>query len=386
MLFRSQIDRFHPAVSGWYRVKFSTWSLRWMRTHAETARRGLVRHFTTHGKPYFKNADGRWEYTRLAEEQADAGWMENVEFYGDGEVTQVVRASLKGEPIGFFDAPSLKPAVYEFKVWLNPGEKVSFHAMTLPAVGARNSGANDGVRDYEGPGVAFDWFEVEGPLVEQWPPASHRRLLGEGGNDFKALLRSFAADAFRRPPVDGELARYETIVESELKRGVAFAEAMIAGYKAILCSPDFLVLGLEPGDYALSSRLSFFLWNAPPDAALLELAAKGTLSKPETLTREVRRMLADARSDRFAEHFLDEWIELKKIDFTTPDPNLYPEYDPWLHDSMLAETRGTFRRMIERDLGVMLCLFRLFRFRRRGRLRDATREVSVLRALVDGLD
>jgi hypothetical protein len=63
-------------------------------------------------------------------------------------------------------------------------------------------------------------------------------------------------------------------------------------------------------------------------------------------------MLADARSKRFIEHFLDEWIELKKIDFTTPDPALYPEYDAWLHDSMLAETRGDFRRMLDRDLGV----------------------------------
>jgi hypothetical protein len=216
------------------------------------------------------------------------------------------------------------------------------------------------VRSYEGPGVAYDWFEVEGPLIEQWPPASQRRLFGDGGNDFKALLRSFAANAFRRPLVDGELARYETIVEAELKHGAKFDEAMIAGYKAILCSPDFLMIGMESGvpqrgklgDYALASRLSFFLWNSMPDATLLDLAAKHELSKPATLTAQVTRMLADPRSDRFITHFLDEWLELKKIDFTTPDPNLYPEYDPWLHDSMLAETRASFRRMLTQNLGV----------------------------------
>lgn len=347
-----QIDRFKPSVPGWYRVKFSAWSLRWMRTQAEAARRGLVRNFTTHDRPFFQNAGGRWEFTRLAEERPDAGWRENVEFYGEGEVTQVIRASLKGEPIGLFDAPSLKPTVHEFKVWLNPDERVSFHAMTLPAVGPRNSGMNEGVRSYEGPGVAFDWFEVEGPIIEDWPPASHKRLLGTGGQDAKSLLASFATAAFRRPLVAGELAPYETIVTTAQTAGMSFQDAMIEGCKAILCSPDFLLLGLEPGDHGLASRLAFFLWNGPPDAELTALAAQNALSQPATLQAQIRRMLADARSDRFVAHFLDEWLELKKIDFTTPDPNLYPEYDPWLHDSMLAETRGTFRQMLDQDHSV----------------------------------
>jgi len=355
-----QIDRFKPPVPGWYRVRFSTWSLRWERTKVAPAVRGLVRNHTIFGPPYFTNDAGKWEFTRLPEEKPDVGWMENVEFYGDAPVTQIVRASLKGEPIGYFDAPSLSPKEHEFKIWLNPDEKVSFHAMTLPANGARNSGANEGVRSYEGPGVAYDWFEVEGPLVEQWPPASQRRLFGDGGTDLKPLLASFAIQAFRRPLTDGELAPYATIVEAELKHGTKFDEAMIAGYKAILCSPDFLMIGLESGappssklgDHALASRLAFFLWNSMPDAALLDLAAKRELLKPATLTAQVTRMLADPRSDRFITHFLDEWLELKKIDFTTPDPNLYPEYDPWLHDSMLAESRASFRRMLTQNLGV----------------------------------
>ena len=349
-----QPDRFKPPVSGWYRVKFSAWSLRWMRTHAEASKRGLVRQFNTFDKPYFKNAGGEWEYTRLAEETPEREWMENVELYGNAEAAQVVRASLNGEPIGYFDVPSLKPKVHEFKVWLNPDERVSFHAMGLPAVGARNSGTSEGIRAYEGPAVAFDWFEVEGPLVDEWPPASQRQLFGvtPAGADPRALLANFATQAFRRPATVADIESYAVIAESQLKGGATFESAMLAGYKSILCSPDFLVLGLEPGDYALASRLSYFLWNAPPDDELLRLAAQGELSKPEIRKRQVQRLLADARSTRFIEHFLDEWIELKKIDFTTPDVALYPEYDEWLHDSMLAETRGDFRRMLDRDLGV----------------------------------
>ena len=349
-----QPDRFKPPVSGWYRVKFSAWSMRWMRTHAEASKRGLVRQFDTLGQPYFKNARDEWEYTRLAEEKPVREWMENVEFYGNTEVAQVVRASLNGEPIAYFDVPSLEPKVFEFKVWLNPDEKVSLHAMALPAVGASKGGTSDGIRDYEGPGVAFDWFEVEGPLVDELPPAKKQQLFGDkpAASDPRPLLTSFATQAFRRPATVADVERYAMIAERQLKGGASFESAMLAGYKAILCSPDFLMLGLEPGDYALASRLSYFLWNAPPDEELLRLAAEGELSKPEIRKRQVRRLLSDNRSTRFIEHFLDEWIELKKIDFTTPDPALYPEYDAWLHDSMLAETRGDFRRMLERDIGV----------------------------------
>jgi mono/diheme cytochrome c family protein len=349
-----QPDRFKPPVSGWYRVKFSAWSIRWMRTRAEASKRGLVRQFDTLGQPYFKNARDEWEYTRLAEEKPAREWMENVEFYGNTEVAQVVRASLNGEPIDYFDVPSLEPKVFELKVWLNPDEKVSFHAMALPAVGASKGGTSDGIRDYEGPGVAFDWFEVEGPLADELPPAKKQQLFGDkpAASDPRPLLTSFATQAFRRPATVADVEPYALVAESQLKGGASFESAMIAGYKAILCSPDFLMLGLEPGDYALASRLSYFLWNAPPDEELLRRAAQRELSHPESRKKQVLRMLADARSKRFIQHFLDEWIELKKIDFTTPDPALYPEYDAWLHDSMLAETRGDFRRMLERDIGV----------------------------------
>jgi hypothetical protein len=349
-----QPDRFKPPVSGWYRVKFSAWGLRWMRTQAQAAKRGLVRRFSTFDKPYFKNRDGKWEFTRLADEKLSSEWMENIEFYGDAEVTQIVRASIRGKPISYFDVPSLKPTVQEFNVWLNPGERVSFHAMTLPAIGASNSGTSEGVRDYEGPAVAFDWFEVEGPLADQGPSSNYPRLLESIRTeaDPRILLTHFAEVAFRRPVLAEDIERYVDIVEGQLKNGAGFQTAIAAGYKAILCSPDFLMLGLEGDDYALAARMSYFLWNGPPDAELIGLAAKGELSLPETRRKQVRRMLADSRSNRFIEHFLDEWIELKKIDFTTPDPALYPEFDPWLQDSMLTETRNSFRRMLDQDLGV----------------------------------
>ena len=366
-----QMDRFNPPSSGWYKVKFSTWGLRWERNKAVPAVRGLVQNFETFTKPPYQDEKGRWQLTALPQEKP-AGYMQNVEFYGKGETTEIIRASLKGQVIGFYDAPSLKPKVHEFSIWLNPGERISFHAMTLPSSGAHNWPSHNGVATYAGPGVAYDWFEVTGPMNDQWPPASQRSLFGEtmptgkpSAEDQGKLLQSFATRAFRRPVSAGELTAYAAIVAAEVERGTKFEEAMFAGYKAILCSPDFLFIGLESGvpqraangrarlgDHALASRLSYFLWNSMPDATLLDLAAKRTLAQPATLQAQVVRMLADPRSERFVEHFTDEWLELKKIDFTTPDPALYPEFDPWLHDSMLEESRATFRRLLTQNRGV----------------------------------
>lgn len=368
-----QPDRFNPPVAGFYNVKFSTWGLRWERTQAVPAVRGLVGNYQAFDKPYFLNAAGQWEGTPITAEKPDMhSWTQSEDFYGKAEMTQIIRASLNGVAIGFYDAPSMKPTVHEFKVWLRPSERISFHAMTLPASGPHNWPSSNGAVGYVGPGVAYDWFEITGPLIDQWPPASQQALFGEKpvsetipDMERVKMMEAFATRAFRRPLSPGEISPYTDIVEAEIKRGSKFEEAMIAGYKAILCSPDFLFIGLESGipepakkkkvfkgDYAIASRLSYFLWNSMPDQTLLDLAANGRLNQQGTLKGQVERMLLDKRSDRFVDHFTNEWLELKKIAFTTPDPNLYPEFDPWLQDSMLAETRGTFRRMIMQNRGV----------------------------------
>ena len=340
-----QMDRFQPKIGGWYQVKFSVWALRWERDKAVVAVRGKpVNNVGVFGDPYIQQEGGRWEGTKLAEEKPDVGWIENVEFYGNTETTEIVRASLNGVVIGFYSAPSLKPTVHEFKVWLNPGDNISFHAMTLPSTGPTNWPSHNGVLSYSGPALAYDWFEVTGPINEQWPPAGQQLMFGDkpvaettSEETRSILMKNFATRAFRRPLEDGEIDSYINIVESEIKRGSKYEEAMIAGYKAILCSIDFLFVGLESGipqpakdglasagDYALASRLSYFLWNSMPDSTLLQLASSQTLTQPE----------------------------LKKIDATTPDPNLYPDFDPWLHDSMLEETRATFRRMVMQNRSV----------------------------------
>ena len=357
-----QPDGFKPPVAGFYKVRFSIWGLRWERTKAGPARLDTIKQYQAFNAPFTKDEKGKWQGSPREATEPIHTFREYTEFYGDGDFTHIVRGSLRGQPIGYFDARSLEPSVHEFTAFLMPGDRISFHAMTLPASGPANWSTTNGVTDYEGPAIAYDFFEIEGPL-DPGLPESHRRLFGDSAEPEK-LLSGFAGRAFRRPVEAGELRPYLEIVEAELAADRPFEEAMLAGYRAILCAPDFLLIGLESGvpqsadkparlgPHALASRLSFFLWDSPPDEQLLQLASSGALARPEVLAAQVERMLSDPKSDRFVEHFLDDWLQLREIDFTTPDPALYPDFDPWLRDSMLAETRGFFRRLLDKNLGV----------------------------------
>jgi hypothetical protein len=172
--------------------------------------------------------------------------------------------------------------------------------------------------------------------------------------DASRLLESFLKRAFRRSIPSGELSRYTRIVAERLKLRHSFEEAMRAAYKAILCSPDFLFLQEKSGTLdgsAVAARLSYLLWNSMPDDALLNAA--GRLGDLEALRAQTDRMLADPRGERFIEDFLDQWLTLRELDLTTPDTKLYPEFEVYLRDSMLAETRGYFREMMKNDLSVL---------------------------------
>jgi hypothetical protein len=111
----------------------------------------------------------------------------------------------------------------------------------------------------------------------------------------------------------------------------------------------------KPGrldDYALASRLSYFLWNSEPDETLRDLAKRGALKKTSTLMAQAQRMLADDKSKRFTEAFLDYWLDLRKINNTSPDTALYSDYvlDDYLVESQVDETRRYFQELIRGDL------------------------------------
>ncbi len=290
-----------------------------------------------------------------------------------------------------FDAPPDQAAVLETTAWLSGGDSFVAHIASL-------DDRNDPIRNkkrglpYAGPGLAIEWFEIEGPIPQPWPPRDNQPLFAglpvkrwtedsgfqeppapnESGTkekyrarplivvsenperDAERLLRQFMTRAFRRPVANAEVKTYLPLIQRKLAQKHTFQEAMRTGFKAVLCSPDFLFFEETPGrlgDFALASRLSYFLWKSMPDEMLLALAGKGDLSKPEVLRAQTERLLDDRRSERFVEDFLGQWLELRRIGFTEPDKQLYPEFTPVLQTSMIAETHAFFAAMLREDLG-----------------------------------
>ncbi len=215
------------------------------------------------------------------------------------------------------------------------------------------------LKAYRGPRLRIWEIQMEGPHVDAWPTAGHQVLYGSltaddlDANTMARQLESFAEKAFRRPPVAGELDPIQRLVAGKVDEGMAPLMALQLGYQAILCSPGFLYLNLGEGrldEVALASRLSYFLWSSAPDAALLSIAKAGNLKAD--IPRQVSRMLADPRSDRFVTHFVRRWLDLDKIGEMPPSPDFLSYYRDNLQSAMRGETEMFFRHLLRNNLPV----------------------------------
>ncbi len=260
---------------------------------------------------------------------------------------------------GYFEVPALSPTVVEAEAFLE-SPRDTFQVVPYGLPGRATKG---GIEEYDGPGLRVHWVEIEGPLeATHWPPPSRAALFGgvdpaTGTEaDAHAVLRRFAPRAFRRPVSEPDLAPYLAFTSGQLERGATFEQGVRAGLKAVLVSPRFLMLDAAPGrldGHALASRLSYFLWSTMADADLLAAAAVGDLADPAKLRAQVDRILVHPKARAFTEHFTDQWLELRNIDATTPDKQLYPEFDEWLQVSMVRETRAFFDELLRADLSVL---------------------------------
>ncbi len=296
-----------------------------------------------------------------------------------------------------FDLPPDRPRVFELETLVHEQTRIRINGWQLPdenGMRARLKGQPlDGT--YTGPGFAFELMELEGPL-DEFPPPGHKRLFGDlplkpasvvkaeragqplpeirenrNDDDWKRdplipvstdpsadgqrLLRDFLPRAMRRPVDDATLAYYVAFFQERLDKGYEFHTALRSTYKAILSSAHFFYFHEQPGpldDHAIAARLSYFLWSSLPDDTLTSLAAKGELRKPAVLRAQAERMLGDQRSQRFVENFTGQWLELRKINATTPDGNLYGEFDAFLFWSMPQETQLFFREVLQHDRSV----------------------------------
>ena len=173
--------------------------------------------------------------------------------------------------------------------------------------------------------------EFEGPFYETWPPPSHRRIFGDSAApDARSLIRRFATRAYRRPITPAEESTLMGVYSKSSAAGRGFRESVRDALQVALTSPQFLFLieksaspAAEPlDDYELASKLSYFLWNGPPDRKALELAALGSLGKQ--LDPEITRMIDDPRFSRFTREFASQWLALEKFQVLEPDRERFP--------------------------------------------------------------
>ncbi len=207
----------------------------------------------------------------------------------------------------------------------------------------------------------LDSIEIEGPLYDAWPPKSHTTLLfrGEGAAGDPGYAREifarFLPRAWRRPIGPGEVEPILAVVQTELDSGQSFHDAVRVGLAAALTSPKFLYLvepspgaGPRPLDgYELASRLSYFLWNSMPDAALSELAAGGGLAEPAAVRAQVRRMLADPKAARFVESFGAQWLRTDTFLAFEPGERTYRDYDEALGAAAVREPLEFLRHLLD---------------------------------------
>ena len=181
----------------------------------------------------------------------------------------------------------------------------------------------------------------------------------------REILATLARRAYRRTPTGEEL---DVLLDfhDQGRAGGGFENGIELALRRLLVSPEFLYRiemdpdGGAPGapyrvpDAELASRLSFFLWSSIPDDALLDAAEAGRLSDPAELERQVRRMIADPRSETLTTNFAAQWLQLRNLETTVrPGDPFSVAFDESLRQSMLRETALFVDAVVRNDRGIM---------------------------------
>jgi mono/diheme cytochrome c family protein len=212
------------------------------------------------------------------------------------------------------------------------------------------------------PRLVIRSVEFEGPYYDTWPPASYKNIFVDFDhkNDREAygrkIIHEFATKAYRRPVTPMEEEALTGVFRKSLADGRTFTDSVKDALTVVLTSPQFLFLienskspEAEPIDcYELASKLSYFLWNEPPDHRLLHLAAAGTLRSQ--LDVEVDRMVADPRFNQFASEFTSQWLSLDKFQVLESDKKRYPKLTRDTRTQLKQEPVEFFQYLVRDNL------------------------------------
>ncbi len=267
-----------------------------------------------------------------------------VAFVVDGvEVGQYQFKSVKKSEVAEAKV-TLKAGKHEFTLkWLNPPAKIPGNARTLSGLRLRLLGPTD------------TRTELQRRLVT---------TIGATTGDARAKLVAnwFVSRAFRRPATVFELARYTKIFLEAEKAGGTWESGARAMIAVVLASPKFIFRAEQDekptereahpvSEFALASRLSYFLWGSMPDDELFQLAYAGKLSA--NLEAQARRLLKDPRAQYLTQGFGIQWLQLRQLSAVSPDPTLYPKFSEAVRGSMMKETELFFAEVVREDRDVL---------------------------------
>jgi len=177
--------------------------------------------------------------------------------------------------------------------------------------------------------------------------------------DLPPLISKMGARVFRRPLSDDEKNRWTSLALADMDEGGTVLESVRLTLEAMLISPSFLFRGgAQPAgvpshgsvaidEFSLASRLSYFLWSAPPDERLLDLAGKQELRK--NLAAEIRRMIGDWRAEALTENFAGQWLQLRDMEIVEPNQKQYPEFKGGMAYDMKKETQLFFSHILKEN-------------------------------------
>jgi len=218
---------------------------------------------------------------------------------------------------------------------------------------------------------AIGFVRIQGPFNAQRPvdSASRQKVFTcrpaqptQEGTCSTQILTTLARRAYRRPPTAQEIAILRSFFDQG-RAGATFDDGIEYALRLLLASPQFLVRAeREPvaatvragqtyriTDLELASRLSFFLWSSIPDDELITVASQGRLRQPQVLEQQVKRMLADPRSEALVSNFAQQLLYLRNLPATSPDGIFYPNWDDELRQSLKRESELFFDSIIRED-------------------------------------
>jgi hypothetical protein len=211
-------------------------------------------------------------------------------------------------------------------------------------------------------------IQLRGPFGVDPLPESHQAIfMTEPGTDpvtaAWTILERFARRAYRRPVTDAEVGRLVRLFQAAQSEGEGFHAAIRVALQAVLVSPNFLFRGERSpvsrtgassewvDEFALASRLSYFLWSSMPDAELFRLAEHGQLRRQ--LPAQVLRMIRDGKSRAFVENFSGQWLQLRNLRISAPDPQVFPAFNEALRSAMATEAELFVAAILEENRSLL---------------------------------